>query len=112
MPALQTFCLQAAIAVLFNFLFQIFTFVVALIYDEERRESGRADVLCCINTGQAPTEPRNFWRNKFGGSYNRLLQKGGCQWSVIAISVMLLGLAAAGSIFVPVGLNEQVSMEV
>ena len=37
MPALQSFCLQAAFAIIFNFLFQIFTFVVALIYDEERR---------------------------------------------------------------------------
>lgn len=52
MPALQAFCVQAAIAIGFNFLFQIFTFVVALIYDEERRSKGRVDVLCCIPTNQ------------------------------------------------------------
>lgn len=32
-PALQTFCIQAAIAIIFNFFFQIFTFVVFLIID-------------------------------------------------------------------------------
>lgn len=112
MPALQTFCLQATIAIIFNFLFQIFTFVVVLIYDEERRAKGRADVFCCITTSQAQHQPRNFWRNLFGGGYNKLLQKNSCQWSVIAISTLLLGLAVVGSMYVPVGLNEQVSMEV
>ena len=110
MPALQTFCLQAAIAIIFNFLFQIFTFVVVLIYDEERRSKGRADVLCCISTGQTDVEPRNFWKKVFGGPYNKLLQKSGCQWCSIAFAVALLGLAITGAILVPVGLNEQVSM--
>lgn len=112
MPALQTFCLQATIAIIFNFLFQIFTFVVVLIYDEERRSKGRADVFCCLTTNQNQSEPRNFWKKVFGGPYNRVLQKNGCQWSVIAFSTLLLGLALVGSIYVPVGLNEQVSMEV
>jgi predicted RND superfamily exporter protein len=112
MPALQTFCLQATIAIIFNFLFQIFTFVVVLIYDEERRTSGRADVFCCITTDQRQSQPRNFWKNAFGGGYNKVLQKGPCQWIVIAFSVLLLALAVFGSIYVPVGLNAQVSMEV
>lgn len=46
----------------------------------------------------------------FGGPYYRLLQKPGCQWFSIVLSVLLLGLAITGSILVPVGLNEQVSM--
>jgi hypothetical protein len=33
MPALQSFCLQAAIAVLFDYIFQITTFVVFLGWD-------------------------------------------------------------------------------
>lgn len=52
MPALQSFCIQAAIAIVFNFVFQIFTFVVALVYDEERREKGKADVICCVSTSE------------------------------------------------------------
>ena len=48
MPALQAFCLQAAIAILFNYIFQITTFVVAFIFDEERKGKNQMDVLCCI----------------------------------------------------------------
>jgi Niemann-Pick C1 protein len=33
MPALQAFCIQAAVAIVFNYVFQITTFVVALIID-------------------------------------------------------------------------------
>ena len=75
MPALQSFCLQAAIAIVFNFLFQIFTFVVMLIYDEERRKAGRYDVICCVKTDEEAPEPANFWRRKFGGAYFSLLLK-------------------------------------
>ena len=51
MPALQAFCIQAAVAIIFNYVFQITTFVVAFIYDEERKANNRMDVLCCINGG-------------------------------------------------------------
>jgi Niemann-Pick C1 protein len=33
MPALQAFCIQAAVAIVFNYIFQITTFVVAYIFD-------------------------------------------------------------------------------
>jgi Niemann-Pick C1 protein len=112
MPALQTFCLQAAIAIFFNFLFQVFTFVVALIYDEERRRKARVDVLCCIQTNQIPTPPKYIWRKIFGGKYNKLLQNKFCTAFVLIFSVLLLALAIVGLFFVPLGLNEQVSMEV
>jgi Niemann-Pick C1 protein len=105
MPALQTFCLQAAIAILLNFFYQIFTFVVVLIYDEERRNNGKVDVFCCVSTGQTESNPKNIFRKLFGGKYNNLLQKNSCQWSVIAFATILLGLAFVGSAFVPVGLN-------
>jgi hypothetical protein len=49
---------------------------------------------------------------KFEGPYFNLLNKKFCFYIVIVISLLLLGLAIVGAIFVPVGLNEQVSMEV
>jgi Niemann-Pick C1 protein len=48
MPALQAFCLQAATAILFNYIFQITIFVVAFIFDEERKAKNQMDVLCCV----------------------------------------------------------------
>lgn len=112
MPALQTFCLQSAIAIIFNYLLEIFTFVVILIYDEERKKSKRVDVACCLKSSAEIKEPRNFWKKHFGTSYYNLLTSKPCQWAVLAIGFLLLALAIVGLFFVPVGLNEQVSMEI
>ena len=111
-PALQSFCVQAAIAIIFNFFFQIFTFVVFLILDEERKEKRKLDLLCCFKTEGEIKEDRKLWRRLFSGPYYRVLRKDGCIWSVVAFSVLLFGLAIAGCMMIPVGLNEQVSMEV
>lgn len=110
MPALQTFCIQSALALLFSYFLEIFTFVVVLLYDEERKNSGRADLFCCIKTNREVPEPRNFWKKIFGGPYYRLLLKNSCQFTVLGIAGALFILAAVGIFFVPVGLNEQVSM--
>lgn len=110
MPALQDFCIQAAFAIIFNYIFQLTTFVVVFIMDEERRKNRKMDIFCCIKSNEEDREPRNFWKNKFSGPYFNLLQKKGCFYAVIVISVALLGLAVIGAINVPVGLNEQVSM--
>ena len=111
-PALQSFCVQAAIAIIFNFFFQIFTFVVFLIMDEERKEKKKLDLFCCFKSSGEIKEDRKLWRRLFSGPYYRVLRKDGCIWSVIAFSVLLFGLAVAGCMLIPVGLNEQVSMEV
>lgn len=111
MPALQTFCIQAAVAIFFNYIFQITTFVVAYIFDEERKVKQRMDVFCCVNGGEAP-QPRNFWKKKFGGGYYRAIRSLPCNIAVGMISLGLMGMAVAGVLNIPVGLNEQVSMEV
>lgn len=65
MPALQNFCVQAAFAIIFNYIFQLTTFVVVLIMDEERKKSSRLDVLFCLKTEDEPKEPYNFWMKVF-----------------------------------------------
>lgn len=56
MPALQSFCLQAALAVLFDYVFQITSFIVFLAIDEERRDDNRVDLFCCIPVASAETK--------------------------------------------------------
>lgn len=68
-PALQAFCLQAAIAILINYFFQIFTFIVCLILDEQRKDAGRVDVFCCVQRDHQPREPKHFWKKMFAGPY-------------------------------------------
>lgn len=49
-PALTTFCMQAAIAVFFDYIFQITAFVAILSWDEERKIKSRCDVLFCFES--------------------------------------------------------------
>ena len=111
MPALQAFCIQAAVAIFFNYIFQITTFVVAFIFDEERKEKNKMDVICCVNGGE-PAQPRNFWKTKFGGGYYKAIKSLPCAIIVGVISLVLIAFAIVGLFYIPVGLNEQVSMTV
>jgi hypothetical protein len=104
MPALQAFCIQASVAIVFNYLFQITAFVVALVYDCERRKAGRTDILCCLPGGEEPG-PKEFWKKKFGGKYYQVLKTKGCGFAVLGVTVVLLGLAVTGILMIPVGLS-------
>ncbi|KAH8318213.1 hypothetical protein KR074_002432, partial [Drosophila pseudoananassae] len=51
MPAVKTFAMYAAIAILLNFLLQITAFVALMAIDERRYQDGRLDMLCCLRSG-------------------------------------------------------------
>nr|XP_014344420.1 PREDICTED: Niemann-Pick C1-like protein 1 [Latimeria chalumnae] len=48
MPAVRTFALYAALAVLFDFLLQMSAFVALLSLDARRQEGFRFDICCCV----------------------------------------------------------------
>ena len=52
-PALQSFCLVAAVAILFDFIFQVTTFVAMLSIDNNRIKFLRYDLLFCIKANDA-----------------------------------------------------------
>lgn len=54
MPAVKTFAMYAAVAIFFDFLFQITAFVALMALDERRYESGRLDLFCCCKLGKKP----------------------------------------------------------
>lgn len=54
MPAVKTFAMYAAAAILLDFLFQITAFVALMALDERRYESGRLDLFCCCKVGKKP----------------------------------------------------------
>ena len=117
MPALQTFCLQAAIAILFDYLFQITAFIAFLAWDEQRKLSNRADLLCCIRVGRGAEEGEirsssdGFWKKVFRDHYSTLLMKWPCFIAIILVFSGLVTAGILGCLHVPVGLNVQVSME-
>lgn len=49
MPAVKTFAMYAAVAIFFDFLFQITAFVALMSLDQRRYESGRLDLFCCVS---------------------------------------------------------------
>ncbi|KAG8441015.1 hypothetical protein GDO86_006668 [Hymenochirus boettgeri] len=50
MPAVRTFALNAALAILLDFLLQISMFVALVSLDAKRQEGSRYDICCCIKT--------------------------------------------------------------
>lgn len=58
MPAVKTFALYAALAVLMDFILQMTAFVALLSLDARRQDSNRCELLCCIQTDeQRPKKP-------------------------------------------------------
>lgn len=52
MPAVKTFALYAALAVLMDFILQMTAFVALLSLDARRQDSNRCELLCCVKVGK------------------------------------------------------------
>lgn len=48
MPAVNTFAIYAAMALFFDFIFQITAFVAIMCLDQKRYQTDRMDLFCCI----------------------------------------------------------------
>lgn len=58
MPAVKTFALYAALAVLMDFILQMTAFVALLSLDARRQDNNRCELLCCIQVSkQRPQKP-------------------------------------------------------
>lgn len=75
-PALQQFCIVAAVAVAFDFFFQITWFSAALVFDGRRQEANRLDALPFIALAHPPEVtaamalPPAAPTSRFAGSLN------------------------------------------
>uniref|UniRef100_A0A452HBC3 SSD domain-containing protein n=1 Tax=Gopherus agassizii TaxID=38772 RepID=A0A452HBC3_9SAUR len=59
MPAVRTFALNAALAVLFDFLLQMSMFVALVSLDARRQEAARLDLCCCHRLSKAGCPSRS-----------------------------------------------------
>lgn len=58
MPAVKTFALYAALAVVMDFVLQMTAFVALLSLDARRQDSNRCELLCCVTVStQRPNKP-------------------------------------------------------
>lgn len=58
MPAVKSFALYAALAVLMDFVLQMTAFVALLSLDARRQDSNRCELLCCVTvSSERPNKP-------------------------------------------------------
>lgn len=58
MPAVKSFALYAALAVLMDFVLQMTAFVALLSLDARRQDANRCELACCINVKKPrPSKP-------------------------------------------------------
>ncbi|XP_068167243.1 NPC1-like intracellular cholesterol transporter 1 [Antennarius striatus] len=112
MPAVKTFALYAALAVLMDFVLQMTAFVALLSLDVRRQDGGRCELLCCITvTPQHPNKPndgfllplmRKYYAPVLLNRYTRVI--------VMLVFIFML----SGSLFlmfhVTVGLDQELAM--
>ncbi|KAM9391503.1 NPC1-like intracellular cholesterol transporter 1 [Pholidichthys leucotaenia] len=112
MPAVKSFALYAALAVLMDFVLQITAFVALLSLDARRQDSNRCELLCCVKvSSEHPKKPNEGFLLPFMRKYYApvLLHR---YTRVIVMLVFIFMLCA--SIFlmmnVTVGLDQELAM--
>ncbi|XP_035022028.2 NPC1-like intracellular cholesterol transporter 1 [Hippoglossus stenolepis] len=112
MPAVKTFALYAALAVLMDFILQMTAFVALLSLDARRQDNNRCELLCCVTVStQRPNKPnegfllplmRKYYAPVLLSRYSRIL--------VMLVFIFML----CGSVFlmfnVTVGLDQELAM--
>ncbi|XP_003738183.1 NPC intracellular cholesterol transporter 1 [Galendromus occidentalis] len=112
MPAVRTFALYAALALLIDVLLQITVFVSMLTLDIRRQESGRFDLLCCMKSNSDDTEAFedstlfNFMKNV----YSPLLRKDYYRFAILVTFLCYLGFSLSVIPHLDVGLDQEISM--
>ena len=62
LKGISSFCVYAAVAVLFDFFLQVTMFVSIMVMDERRRQANLSDCLCCIPLSKEGVEKREKHR--------------------------------------------------
>lgn len=112
-PALQSFCLVAGLAVLTDFFFQITIFLPCLALDIKRIRQQRYDIFCCCkkSSNEAPSGPReDLVRKYFNKYYVPFVFKKTTKVLTIAITVCMVTIGIFSTQKLLRGLNQNVSL--
>lgn len=112
MPAVRTFALYAAVAVLLDFLFQISAFIALMAIDQKRFENGQLDLFCCFQTSGRISKDAShgFLQTLFEKYYTPFLMSKATR---VFVSLIFLGMGCFSLIVVPsidIGLDQELSM--
>ncbi|KAL3891662.1 hypothetical protein ACJMK2_003914 [Sinanodonta woodiana] len=112
MPAVRTFSLYAAMAVLFDFLLQITCFIGLMALDAKRREKHRFDFCCCIKDKKSknPDGTDGFLFQIVKNYYSKFLMHEWIRRLVVLVFVGLFCASLAMTLHVDIGLEQGLSM--
>nr|XP_046242813.1 NPC1-like intracellular cholesterol transporter 1 [Scatophagus argus] len=112
MPAVKSFALYAAMAVLMDFVLQMTAFVALLSLDARRQDSNRCDLICCVKVStERPNKPHEGFLLPFMRKfYAPVLLKYYTRIIVMVVFIFIF----CGSLFlmlnVTVGLDQELAM--
>ncbi|XP_001355048.3 NPC intracellular cholesterol transporter 1 homolog 1b [Drosophila pseudoobscura] len=111
MPAVKTFAMYAAAAILFDFLLQITAFVALMAIDQRRVLDGRLDMLCCVQTKKKP-EPQDvgLLEKMFKNFYSPFLLSKPVKVAVLLIFTVITCLSLMVVPSIEKGLDQEMSM--
>ena len=104
--AIVFFCIYAALAITFAFLFLVTVFVAFMSYDCRRMNAGRRDIVPCLKAppprAEAPRwdDPSLQTSNKLMEIWGRFLMKPPTKIVMVILSICLLAIGSYGTTFV------------
>ncbi|XP_017872469.1 PREDICTED: Niemann-Pick C1 protein [Drosophila arizonae] len=112
MPAVKTFAMYAAIAILLDFLLQITAFVALMAIDEKRRKSGRLDLFCCVRSKVKPgaTHDIGVLEKLFTNFYAPFLLSKSVKIIVMLVFTVVTALSLMVMPSIEPGLDQETSM--
>lgn len=109
-PALESFCLVAAIAVMADFLLQITVFAAALTLDAKRIRDNRCDILPFIKLERPREARKDIVRSLFQKYFVPALFTKKTEYCVFFTSGVLFILGIVACTQLPLGLNQNVML--
>ncbi|XP_029017479.1 NPC1-like intracellular cholesterol transporter 1 isoform X2 [Betta splendens] len=112
MPAVKTFALYAALAVLMDFVLQMTAFVALLSLDARRQDSNRCELLCCVTVStQRPNKPNEGFLLPFMRKfYAPVLLHNVTRIIVMLLFIVLFCVCFFLMFHVTVGLDQELAM--
>lgn len=109
-PALQSFCSVAAIAVIFDFFLQVTAFVAAVSLDNQRIQSLRYDVILCLKAPEYKPPRKEFVKRAFESYFTPMVLKKGCHYIAGAFVLILFGFGIAACVNLSLGIDQKASV--
>ena len=109
-PALQSFCLVAGVAVVTDFIFQITIFLPALYFDRVRIDAGRFDICCCFVSARRKPVREDLVRKWFNTFYVPWVFKKPTKVLVLAATAALIVIGSFSTVKLLRGLNQNVTL--